>query len=212
MDFRPVMGLDAADDFDFDAGVLCLDYANTASWHASVHPDEKLNSYADLLRWAYASGTLEVETVGVLLEQSAHAPAEAARCLERAIQLREAIYRIFEALTNNQAVDPTNLELFNGFLQQTLSHGRIEMNGQENVWGWEEQPRALDRPLWPVVRSAADLLTSEQLHRVGQCQDDRGCGWLFLDTSRNRTRRWCSMESCGNRAKAQRHYGRVKKD
>jgi predicted RNA-binding Zn ribbon-like protein len=59
--------------------------------------------------------------------------------------------------------------------------------------------------LWPVVRDAADLLTSKELNRVGRCADER-CGWLFVDTSRNRSRRWCSMESCGNRAKARRHY------
>jgi predicted RNA-binding Zn ribbon-like protein len=66
--------------------------------------------------------------------------------------------------------------------------------------------------LWPVARSAADLLTSaEELARVGQCADDRGCGWLFFDTSRNHSRRWCAMKDCGNRAKARRHYRRQRK-
>ncbi|MCX6026505.1 MAG: CGNR zinc finger domain-containing protein [Chloroflexi bacterium] len=65
--------------------------------------------------------------------------------------------------------------------------------------------------LWPVMRSAAELLTSDLASRVGQCQDDRGCGWLFIDTSRNHTRRWCAMGDCGNRAKARRHYLRTQK-
>jgi predicted RNA-binding Zn ribbon-like protein len=60
--------------------------------------------------------------------------------------------------------------------------------------------------LWPILRSAAEVLTSEKRTRLGQCADDRGCGWLFLDTSKNRSRRWCDMEDCGNRAKARRHY------
>jgi predicted RNA-binding Zn ribbon-like protein len=64
--------------------------------------------------------------------------------------------------------------------------------------------------MWPVVHSAAELLTSPHLDRVRQCADDRGCGFLFFDTSRNGSRRWCSMESCGNRAKARRHYQRTK--
>ena len=68
----------------------------------------------------------------------------------------------------------------------------------------------LERVVWPVARSAADLLTSDLLSRVRRCEDDRGCGYLFIDTSRNRSRRWCSMESCGNRAKARRHYARQK--
>jgi predicted RNA-binding Zn ribbon-like protein len=64
--------------------------------------------------------------------------------------------------------------------------------------------------LWRIVRSTTGLLTSEDLQRVGVCADDRGCGWLFYDTSRNRTRQWCSMRGCGNRAKAKRHYDKVK--
>ena len=68
-----------------------------------------------------------------------------------------------------------------------------------------------DRILWPVARSAGELLISDKLDRVRQCADDRGCGYLFVDTSRNRSRRWCSMESCGNRAKAHRHYQRQQK-
>jgi predicted RNA-binding Zn ribbon-like protein len=62
--------------------------------------------------------------------------------------------------------------------------------------------------LWPIAREAANLLTSKDIKRMGECADDRGCGYLFFDTSRNHSRRWCSMESCGNRAKAQRHYQR----
>jgi predicted RNA-binding Zn ribbon-like protein len=68
--------------------------------------------------------------------------------------------------------------------------------------------RDLDEMLRPVARSAADWLVSADVDRVRLCADDRGCGYLFVDTSRNRSRRWCSMESCGNRAKARRHYER----
>ena len=70
----------------------------------------------------------------------------------------------------------------------------------------------LDQVLWSVLRSTTDLLTSKDLQRVGVCADDRGCGWLFYDTSRNRTRQWCSMRGCGNRAKAKRHYEKVKSE
>ena len=63
--------------------------------------------------------------------------------------------------------------------------------------------------LGPIARAAADLLAADPVRRVGQCHDDRGCGWLFLDTSRLQSRQWCSMADCGNRAKARRHYRRV---
>ena len=77
------------------------------------------------------------------------------------------------------------------------------------TWVWDEGGRALDSMLWPVARSAADLLTSGELQAVRQCAG-RACGWLFLDTSRNRTRRWCDMSVCGNRAKARRHHERLR--
>jgi predicted RNA-binding Zn ribbon-like protein len=68
----------------------------------------------------------------------------------------------------------------------------------------------LDRMLWPVARSAADTLTSGDLKRVRRCAR-QGCDWLFVDTSKNRSRRWCSMSMCGSRVKAGRYYRRVKK-
>src|ERR671930_579256 len=66
-----------------------------------------------------------------------------------------------------------------------------------------------DDVLAPVVWSAAELLTSGPLERVRECPGDDTCGWLFLDTSRNGSRRWCDMRTCGNRAKARRYYRRA---
>ena len=86
---------------------------------------------------------------------------------------------------------------------------RIGSEADSFTWEWTGDEAALDRMLWPVVGSAADLLTSEDLDRVGECQGD-GCGWLFIDMSRNHSRRWCDMGDCGNRAKARRHYRRKK--
>ncbi|HSH12932.1 MAG TPA: CGNR zinc finger domain-containing protein, partial [Desulfurivibrionaceae bacterium] len=91
----------------------------------------------------------------------------------------------------------------------TLAQARLVPGEDHFEWGWSDAG-GLRRLLWPIVRSAAELLTSEKLERVGQCAGD-SCGWLFLDTSRNRSRRWCEMEHCGNRAKARRHYRRQKR-
>jgi len=67
----------------------------------------------------------------------------------------------------------------------------------------------LERINWLIVRSAADLLTSDKLHDVRACSAE-DCRWLFLDISKNHSRRWCDMETCGNQAKARRHYRRKK--
>ncbi|MGH7124521.1 MAG: CGNR zinc finger domain-containing protein, partial [Stellaceae bacterium] len=76
------------------------------------------------------------------------------------------------------------------------------------TWAWDDEP-ALDRMLWPIVRSATQLLTAAELSRVKQCAG-RGCSWLFLDTSKNGSRRWCEMEVCGSRSKARAYYARRK--
>jgi predicted RNA-binding Zn ribbon-like protein len=93
-------------------------------------------------------------------------------------------------------------------LSRSLPHLRLAVSDAEFAWDWAEEPVSLDRVLWVVARSAGELLTADKLDRVRQCADDHGCDYLFIDTSRNRSRRWCSMESCGNRAKARRHYKR----
>ncbi len=71
------------------------------------------------------------------------------------------------------------------------------------AWTWADDPNALDRMLWPLVRSAAELLVTGDLSRVRVCGGER-CGWLFVDTSKNRSRRWCDMQDCGNVAKVRR--------
>ncbi len=76
------------------------------------------------------------------------------------------------------------------------------------AWEWDAGGDVLARPLWALARSAADLLTSPRLSRVRECPGEDGCGWLFLDTSKNGSRRWCSMQGCGSRAKARRYAGR----
>jgi predicted RNA-binding Zn ribbon-like protein len=78
-------------------------------------------------------------------------------------------------------------------------------------WGWDEESDSLTKVLWPVAKAAADLLTSEghALKRLHQCAAS-DCGWLFIDMSRNHSRRWCDMSNCGNVAKARRHYHRKK--
>ena len=190
-------------------GRLCLDFANTADWHASNLPVEHLTSYAELVAWGLHVGTLTKRQGQRLLAEATDRPLAATAVLERAIVLRDAVYRLFSAVSRGLEPQAADLAVLNAELSKTLGHSRLVPTGEGFAWDWSGGEDALDRMLWPVVHDAADLLTSRELDRVGQCADDR-CGWLFLDTSRNRSRRWCSMEDCGNRAKARRHYQRVR--
>lgn len=200
-----------APSFDFESGELCLDFANTSDWHASEHPQERLRSYADLLAWGEAAGILSADQATRLRQMALQQPEVATVAHRRAIELREAIYRIFSNHYRRGAIDPADLQTLNAFLTEALPHLRLVQDRDGFTWSWEAEADALDRVLWQVARSAAELLTSATLERVRECEDDRGCGYLFVDTTRNRSRRWCSMESCGNRAKQRRHYARLHK-
>jgi len=214
MQTQPVFNLDNLEGpkFDFDAGDLSLDFINTAEFHASAQPEEYLNSYSDFLRWAYLGKVVLNDGGNRLLEYALTQPEEAEETLQRVLVLREALFHIFTDSVHDQPVDAEDQKIFNQYLSEALVHSRVVFYGGVAQWVWEGAENRLDWPLWPIARAAAELLTSENIERLGQCQDDRGCGWLFIDVSKNHSRRWCSMESCGNRAKAQRHYERKKQD
>ncbi len=192
---------------DLLGGRMSLEFTNTVDWHASDEPAEYLTSYAALVAWGRHVGHLDDRQAERLLEEAHRRPTKANAMHKRALVLREAIYRIFSAVSAGLPAQDDDLAVLNAELSRTLACSRIVSSGEGYAWDWMGEEDALDRVLWPVVRDATDLLTSEDLPRVGQCADDR-CGWLFFDTSRNRSRRWCSMEDCGNRAKARRHYQR----
>jgi predicted RNA-binding Zn ribbon-like protein len=195
---------------NLETGQLCLDFANTANWHASEHPEEELNSYSDLTAWAQRIGLAGDVEAAQLLEAAARRPAEAAAVLARAVALREAIYHIFSTRAQGLQPEVNDLSMLNAALDEALSHLRLAPGTAHFDWQWIDQEGQLDGLLWPVALSAARLLASDGLERVGECADDRGCGYLFFDTSRNHSRRWCEMRDCGNRAKARRHYRRIK--
>jgi predicted RNA-binding Zn ribbon-like protein len=196
--------------WDFDAGLLPLDFANTAEWHASPQPDDRLLNYELLIDWSMQAGLLSTKVANTLLEIAKSSPMEAEQTLRHAIEVRETIYRLFSSTANQKTPSPEDLQILNQALSQAMSHLRIINTQDRFAYAWSVGDDGLGRMLWPILQSTAELLTSTDLKRIGECADDRGCGYLFFDTSRNHSRRWCSMESCGNRAKAQRHYQRSK--
>ncbi|MBA3945726.1 MAG: ABATE domain-containing protein [Herpetosiphonaceae bacterium] len=195
------------DELNLVGGRLCLDFANTIGSHDTDHPDEHLTTYHDLLVWSRRAGVLAKGDQEQLAREAAARPAEAAVIFEQARELREVIYRIFAAVAGGRPVAPADIKQFNARLQEALAHAELVQGGEGFEWGWELADGALEQIVWPIIRSAADLLTAGELSRVRECSGE-SCGWLFVDTSRNRSRRWCDMEDCGNRAKARRHYQR----
>jgi predicted RNA-binding Zn ribbon-like protein len=201
-----VAHLDAPD--VLPAGKLCLEFANTSDWHASDQPVETLHSYNDLLAWAIRIGIQSEQSAQGLKQQAAKHPVLASQIYAWAIELREAIYRIFVAISEQATPADSDIALLNEALPNAYSRPELTSTSIGFDLRWRGDESGFDSILWPVLRSAARLLTDGEPDRIGQCADDRGCGYLFYDTSRNRSRRWCDMNSCGNRAKSQRHYAR----
>ena len=195
------------DRYRFVAGNLSLDFANTADWHESEQPVELLTSFGDLLDWGQAAGVLDANDAARLPRAAEYAPEAAVTVYERAITLREAIFRIFRRIARQEHAMAADLALLNDELARAYQHRQVAAQPDGYDWEWAGPDAALDRVLWDVAQAAAELLTSATLARVRQCDGDP-CGWLFYDTSRNRSRRWCNMDGCGNRAKARRYYER----
>ena len=196
-------------ELNLESGRLCLEFANTADWHARAEPVETLHEYSDLIAWAERVGLVSGEEAQALAREALRDPEQAANVLAWGIELREAIYRVLVAASRGEAADPLDLKILNRGISQASARAHLMPDGEGYTWVWSEEGPALESLLWPVARATADVLTPGDLLRVGQCADDRGCGWLFFDTSRNRSRRWCDMRGCGNRAKARRHYNRT---
>jgi predicted RNA-binding Zn ribbon-like protein len=191
-------------------GNAALDFANSLRGRDDGVPrGDHLGGYDDLLVWGEGAGLIERREARRLRSEAARRPREAAQTFGKAIALRETIYRIFRALADGHRPPRADLEALNAALAASLPH-QILVEAEDGFgWAWEDTP-ALDRVLWPVLRAAAALLTSDRLPRVRECGGDH-CGWLFLDETKNRSRRWCEMSVCGNRAKARRHYDRSRR-
>jgi predicted RNA-binding Zn ribbon-like protein len=192
---------------DLVGGNVCLDFVNTGSHRASPPFKEKLGAYGDLVTWVgRVDEGVDEATAARLRRLAERDPAVAESVLVRARALREAIYRAFSAMSKGGRADAPDLELIGVEAARATAHRRLVPTAEGCMWEYAESD-ALERPLWPVALAAAALATSDDVSRVKECASDT-CNWLFLDVSKNRSRRWCDMKDCGNRAKARRHRAR----
>jgi predicted RNA-binding Zn ribbon-like protein len=191
-------------------GRLCLDFTNSVGSHYAAHPEDHLQSYEDLVAWGRQLEVISPRAAKHLLLESARHPGGAAACLARAKELRAAIYRAFSLKARGGSPAAADLVRLNRELGEALSKRKLVLDGDQVSWTFDAASTDLDPMLWPVACSAAELLTGDDaLPRLRECASET-CGWLFVDTSKNRSRRWCDMADCGNRAKARRHYRRQK--
>jgi len=193
--------------YDSSGGSLGLNFLNTQNWIHSGEPEEMLNRYDDFLLWSFEAGVISADEREVLSARAAADPAQAALALRAIHEIRSALYKIIARLIEAQQPDPRDLERFNMALKGALSHRRIEFASPAMRWTFQAEPLPFEYPLWPVLLAAADFLASTDTARVHMCANPT-CGWVFLDRSRNGTRKWCSSTSCGNRLRVRQYYAR----
>jgi predicted RNA-binding Zn ribbon-like protein len=199
---------DAPHPFDYISGSLILDFTNVGT-HAG-HNHEHLRSYHDLVDFVRQAGGLTPGDARRLVAEAERHPSAAKAVLGRAIALRDASMRAFSAFARGRAADARDLEVIGREAATAQAHRRIAQTGRQITWTWGDDP-TLERVIWPIAQSGSELLTSEaDRAMVRECASDT-CEWLFLDRTRNHSRRWCDMADCGNRAKQQRLRARAKK-
>jgi predicted RNA-binding Zn ribbon-like protein len=197
--------------FELTGGALCLDFANSVySRPVAAQRHDHVASYDDLVAWSRQSGVVGSKQALELRRLAAAEPAASAVVLQQAVRLRESIYAIFSAIAAGREPQTGDLDTLNGNVVEAWRHLRIQraQHRYELAWCFGKD-ESLSHLLWPIARSAADLLTSERITTVRECAAET-CAWLFLDKSRGQRRRWCDMKVCGNRAKARRFLMRTK--
>ncbi len=188
-------------------GRLCLDFVNTVDWRGRQERGEYLNDYGDLLVWSRHLGVLSESEYTALEKASLIHKEEADKVYRKAIEYRETIYRTFSSVASGTEPHASDIRAINEELMRASIHRRLVKTESGYSLGFDGEP-SLNRMLWQISSSVTDLLTSSEPNWVKRCGSEE-CGWLFYDTSRNRSRKWCDMKECGNRMKAKRHYSRT---
>jgi predicted RNA-binding Zn ribbon-like protein len=198
----------------FVGGAPSIDLVNTVDWTSRGPDHDRLVSYPRLIEWSTGAGVLASSETRALARTAVADPSAADAALEQAFGLRWTLQRLFVAVAHeDQAAAAKPLEELNLYLANALAHLRLaaarrrsgvnDDDGGRFKWEWQEADTHLESPLWPVVQSAAELLVSDEVHRIRVC-DAPECGWMYVDRSRNGLRRWCQMETCGTREKTRR--------
>ncbi|WP_239511303.1 CGNR zinc finger domain-containing protein [Burkholderia sp. JP2-270] len=197
---------------DFVGGHLVLDFVNTVTGRDRA-PRDWLPDYDAWLAWLAASSTLPARDLKQLAARAAEAPAAADRALRDAKGLREALFGIFGALAHEVAPVAADLETLEQAWRRAINgrrlvaiEGRVAFSDPPDTAGVVD----LHLPAHRIALGAVTLLDALPNGRLRMCAGSN-CAWLFIDSSKTGRRKWCDMATCGNVAKARRHYRAVKR-
>jgi predicted RNA-binding Zn ribbon-like protein len=189
-------------------GNLALDLLNTQNGPAGMEAeDDALRDYADLLAWGRYVGMLSDAEADRLLRRSRADPEGARSVFERTLVTRAYLYDLFSAIASGSPPAAHDIGRLQRDEADALAHATLAEAGRGYHWSWaaDAANEDLARPLWPIIHAALTLLTEGPLDRVKGCA---ACRFHFLDESKNRSRRWCSMDDCGAADKMRKYVAR----
>lgn len=190
--------------FRCPGGALCLDFCNTGQAMRSPRQAEWISGFGDLVDWLEAGEAISHMQARRWRRAGEAAPGAAATAWRQAITLREVLFRVFNAAARGVDAERDDLQVIEAAFTASLASSRFERSDENYTWQLTPEAAAPRTIVQPIVKSAVDLLTSKSLSRLRRCGSET-CFWLFLDETKNRSRRWCEMASCGNLAKVRRH-------
>ncbi|SHL42026.1 Conserved protein containing a Zn-ribbon-like motif, possibly RNA-binding [Chitinophaga jiangningensis] len=191
-----------------DGGVLCLDFCNTVSNRNRIEKGDYLTSFRDITTWYDHIKGMPVKSIQSLERIARDFPAKASQVFEKSIQLRELLFRLFSTIAKNKQPEQGDLATLTGYIADAYTNISLTWDKQVKAVTPDFNAPALEQVNWRIAASALELLAAPQLAQVKECP---ACGWLFLDKSRNGSRRWCSMSTCGDVHKVTRFQQRNKK-
>ena len=193
--------------FELIGGSVALDLVNTLDWRFREEPppEELLKDYYDLAQFSTQSGLMSEALARRLIRSVSE--GKAARVVDAVRELREAAAQVLYAALEGSTPSGTSVKLLERYFREARESQHLFWEGEKLVWRLSQSPvqstALAELPLWILALRIADLMTSDEMHMLRACGNAE-CLWLFLDTSKNHTRRWCDMKICGNRMKARR--------
>jgi predicted RNA-binding Zn ribbon-like protein len=198
-----------ADSLALIGSELALDFCNTASGRDGPEAQEHLQAPEHVLAWARHARMMapgDCDAAAALLARDRRLASD---LLARALELRDVIYRIGTAIAGRRQPPAADVQRLTRIHAGCIARAHLGSLGANYAWMWTPHDGVVEAVLGPLALSALTLLVQSDVTRIKQCAGEH-CGWLFFDTTKNKRRRWCDMEVCGNRAKQKAHRARAR--
>jgi predicted RNA-binding Zn ribbon-like protein len=193
--------------FRFVGGDPSLDFVNTADWTPRGLERDRFTDFERVVEWARGAGVVSIGDGRRLTQTATRHPRQATAAFESVRVAREVVREVYSSLITGRS-SSSALDQLNELVASAAVHGRLLRDGSRRLLrGWDGLGDSPESVLWPVVWSASELLTSDDIVKLRMCAGD-DCGWMYVDRSRNGLRRWCEMSVCGTAEKNRRRATR----